>query len=146
MKESDIDRIHTVLTRLFLVVCCGVLATACVKDPQKGEDTPDGGESASKYFSYATTREYTVAIDYGFSDYQVLFEIYGGNPLAEVDGGLVKTSEEPLYRAATDKKGCFSGTVTLPADLTEVYLYSDYPGTVSPVKLTVGENGAIAYD
>lgn len=31
-------------------------------------------------------------------------------------------------------------------DLTEVYLYSDYPGTVSPVKLTVGENGAIAYD
>ena len=146
MKEIDIDRIHTVLTRLFLVVCCGVLATACVKDPQKGEDTPDGGESASKYFSYATTREYTVAIDYGFSDYQVLFEIYGGNPLAEVDGGLVKTSEEPLYRAATDKKGCFSGTVTLPADLTEVYLYSDYPGTVSPVKLTVGENGAIAYD
>ena len=73
MKEIDIDRIHTVLTRLFLVVCCGVLATACVKDPQKGEDTPDGGESASKYFSYATTREYTVAIDYGFSDYQVLF-------------------------------------------------------------------------
>lgn len=87
MKEIDIDRIHTVLTRLFLVVCCGVLATACVKDPQKGEDTPDGGESASKYFSYATTREYTVAIDYGFSDYQVLFEIYGENPLAEVDGG-----------------------------------------------------------
>ena len=83
MKEIDIDR-----TRLFLVVCCGVLATACVKDPQKGEDTPDGGESASKYFSYATTREYTVAIDYGFSDYQVLFEIYGENPLAEVDGGL----------------------------------------------------------
>ena len=81
MKEIDIDRVHTVLTRLFLVVCCGVLATACVKDPQKGEDTPDGGESASKYFSYATTREYTVAIDYGFSDYQVLFEIYGGNPL-----------------------------------------------------------------
>lgn len=73
----------------------------------KGEDTPDGGESASKYFSYATTREYTVAIDYGFSDYQVLFEIYGGNPLAEVDGGLVKTSEEPLYRAATDKKDAF---------------------------------------
>ncbi|MFQ8804831.1 MAG: hypothetical protein ACLR8Y_06610 [Alistipes indistinctus] len=107
MKEIDIDRVHTVLTRLFLVVCCGVLATACVKDPQKARIRRMAVNRPSKYFSYATTREYTVAIDYGFSDYQVLFEIYGGNPLAEVDGGLVKTSEEPLYRAATDKKDAF---------------------------------------
>lgn len=127
------------------VAACAWLLASCVKDPNRGPDpTP-----ADAYFGFATTRTCPVSIDYGFTnDYPVIFELYEENPLSvdETTRSMVKTTAEPLYRGSTDGKGVFADDVVLPASVGEVYLYSDYPGTVGPVKLTVGDDGKIAFD
>ncbi|MEI3460360.1 MAG: hypothetical protein V8R28_26685 [Bacteroides cellulosilyticus] len=42
----------------------------------------------------------------------------------------------PVYSASTDKKGKYSGTTTdILRTITEVWLYTDYLGAVSPVKI-----------
>ena len=52
----------------------------------------------------------------------------------------------PVYSASTDKKGKYSGTIQIPSAITEVWLYTDYLGTVSPVKLVVSAGGEINFN
>ena len=85
-----------------------------------------------------------IDIDYGFKeDYVVLFEIYDQDPIEvnDKDGSWKKKDIEPFYRAATSKKGTFNEDgITIRADISEVWLSSDYLGAASPVKLTIGED------
>lgn len=54
---------------------------------------------------------------------------------------------EPFYRAATDKHGKFSEDgISIPADISEVWLSSDYLGTASPVKLTINADHRISFN
>lgn len=93
-----------------------------------------------QYFDFNLNQEVALSIDYGFAmkDYVVLFELYDQNPLeTKEDGAQEKREIEPVYRAATDGSGKFSGKIQLLSALTEVWLYSDYPGAVSLVKLEI---------
>lgn len=100
-----------------------------------------------QYFDFNLNQEVALHIDYAFQakDYVVLFDIYNENPLEEkADGTIGKKEIASLYRAATDGTGKFSGSFQLLADLSEVWLYSDYPGTGSPVKLEI-KDGKISF-
>lgn len=58
-----------------------------------------------------------------------------------------KKDIEPFYRAATSKKGTFNEDgITIRADISEVWLSSDYLGAASPVKLTIGEGHRISFN
>lgn len=114
------------------------------KDLYEGEPIT----SKSDYFDYATTQDVSVDINYGLNidDYLILFEIYDEYPLVEDnDGAWVKKDIEPLYRAAADENGKYSGTVRFPADVKNVWLYSDYLGVVTPVKLDI-VNHSLSFD
>lgn len=122
-----------------------ILGGSCTeKNLYQGPETPEK-PSINDLFDYSTEQALQINIDYGFKEYIVLFEIYEENPLTEEDGSIVKKDTEPLYRASTDKSGKCTGTINIPAYITEVWLYSDFIGTVSPVKLEIS-NAAISYN
>ncbi len=127
------------------VVCLGVLTLAlqsCEKDLyQKPDDTPK-----SDFFDFETAKEVQLSIDFGFKDYQVVFELYEENPITQAPGGdYVKTDKEPLFRSYTTAQSTYEHEVNLPAYIKEVYLYSDYIGISGPVKLSVTD-GKISYN
>lgn len=93
----------------------------------------------SEVFDFNLMQEIKLDIDYGLAnDYYVIFELYARNPMKEGEDIWEKDSElSPVYAASTQKGGIYSGSITIPSDITELWLYCDYPGAVSPVKLTV---------
>jgi len=107
---------------------------------------PPTPEEPSEYFSYSTKSDFTFDINYHQDYYGIVFELYEEDPIiVDAEGNITKTSAEPVYRASTDAKGRYSDVVELPSALSEVYLYSDYMGTVGSVKLTVTDN-KVTYD
>lgn len=124
------------------IACLSLLAGCMEKDLYKAPEV----KPADAYFDFSTSTSCTVDLNYGFKNYQVVFELYAENPLsADADGNMIKTTEEPIYRGATNKDGVFNEDISIPSYITEVYLYSDYLKTISPIKLKV-ENGKISFD
>ena len=123
------------------VLCALSLAGCMEKDLYQAPEE----KTADEYFGFTTSSSCTVDLNYGLN-YQVVFELYAENPLSEdKDGNIIKTKEEPVYRGATDKKGIFNDFISIPSYLTELYLYSNYLGTVSPIQLQI-TNGKISFD
>lgn len=130
-------------TLLFLGVCA-LLTAGCVKEPNSNR-TPSGPDD---YFDFKIDQQVALSVDYGFpnKDYAVLFEVYDQNPMTEnAEGENVKRDIEPIYRATTNGSGKFSADIQALASLSKVWLYSEYPGTLSPVELEIAEN-KISYD
>lgn len=131
----------------FIIMSSAFMFSSCMeKDVYKGEPQ-NQPLKPSEVFDFSLTKEIKVNIDYGFTnDYYVLFQLYDQDPMKLVDNSWVKDETlNPVYAASTDTKGQYSGTITIPSSITEVWLYSEYLGTVSPVKLTVS-NGTVNYN
>ena len=111
---------------------------------ETGKNTP---LKPSEVFDFSMMQQVKVNVDYGFtSDYYITFDLYSQDPMKEENDSWIKDeSLSPVYSAPTDKKGRYSGTVEIPSDITEVWLYTDYLGAISPVKLTIS-NGEINYN
>lgn len=112
-------------------------------------EKPTEPEKPSKedYFDFSISNDVQLTIDYGFTDHYVVFEIYPENPLIEDQyGNTTKTTDEPLFRAFTDKDGKYKNGITIPSYLENVYLYSDYIGTTGVVKVPVASDGTIKFD
>ncbi len=125
-------------TLLFLGVCA-LLAAGCVKEPNSNR-TPSGPDD---YFDFKIDRQVALSVDYGFpnKDYAVLFELYDQDPMTEnAAGESVKRDIEPIYRGTTDGAGRFSADIQALSSLSKVWLYSDYPGTLTPVELEIEDN------
>ena len=123
------------------VLCALSLASCMEKDLYQAPEE----KTADEYFGFTTSSSCTVDLNYGLN-YQVVFELYAENPLSEdKDGNIIKTKEEPVYRGATDKKGIFNDFISIPSYLTELYLYSDYLGTVSPIQLQITNGNVPVY-
>lgn len=122
-----------------LFMCCSIiLLTSCFEKHNIYEKIPK-----DQFFDFSLEQEITINIDYVFpqQNYVVLFEVYDQNPTeVNEDKTVVKKEIEPIYRAATDGKGKFNGKITIPSALSEVWLYSEYPGTLSPIKLEITNN------
>ncbi|WP_286814646.1 LruC domain-containing protein [Bacteroides sp. Phil13] len=111
---------------------------------ETGKNTP---LKPSEVFDFSMMQQVKVNVDYGFAgDYYITFDLYSQDPMKEENDSWIKDeSLSPVYSAPTDKKGRYSGTVEIPSDITEVWLYTDYLGAISPVKLTIS-NGEINYN
>lgn len=131
---------------LVSLVSALVLSSCADKDVYQGERKNEPLKP-TEVFDFNLMQQVKVNVDYGFTnDYYIIFDLYSQNPMKEEDDSWVKDeSLSPVYSAPTDKKGRYSGTIQIPSDITEVWLYSDYPGAVSPVKLTIS-NGALNYN
>lgn len=124
-----------------VLLCCmaSVVATGCVKNPSDGPKPDD--PSAGDYQTFATAQSYAANIDYRLNGYQIGFEVFGENPYEEnADGALTKKEVEPYFRGYTDETGHFSGNLTMPSLVTEVWLSSDAIGSVGTAHLKVSGN------
>lgn len=123
------------------------LSSCMENDVFKGErkNTP---LQPSEVFDFSMMKDVSLSVDYGFTnDYYIIFELYDQNPMKEVDDSWVKDEEiDPIYTASTDKQGRYSDVISIPSNITEVWLYTDYLGAISPVRLSVSANGSISYN
>ena len=126
---------------LFIATCITstlLLATSCLEKNDVYVKIP-----ADQFFDFDLSQKINLSVDYGFKgkDYVVLFDLYDENPIIENENGeLIKKDISPIYRAATDKDGKFSGKIQIQSALSEVWLYSEYAGTLSPIQLEVTDN------
>lgn len=134
--------------KVLMGICLIPLISSCVDNQrdlfQEAEKIPK-----DQFFDFNVNQNLTLAIDHCFKeDYPVLFELYDQNPIEEneLDGSWKKKDIEPIYRASTDNKGKFNGEITMPSDISEVWLYSDYYGTASPLKFTIGNDRMISFN
>lgn len=140
---------QTIFVKTLMGIFCIPLICSCVdndviyfKNPEK--------IPKEQFFDFDMNQSLALDIDYGFKEeYTVLFEIYDQDPIEvnDKDGSWKKKEVEPFYRAATDKHGKFSEDgISIPADISEVWLSSDYLGTASPVKLTINADHRISFN
>lgn len=141
MKKFFITKIA-----VLILLATSIFSSCMEKDVYQGPKS-NKPLNPSEVFDFKLTNEVKLNIDYGFTnDYYIIFEIYDQNPMKEEGDSWVKDeSLSSIYSASTDTKGQYSGTITLASDITEVWLYSDYLGTINPIKLSV-DNGEINYD
>ena len=118
----------------FTIACLLFMFSSCIKDRDLYQKIPK-----ENIFNFSLTQTIPVEIDYCLTNYVILFEIYDQNPFEEKENTLVKKEIEPLYRAATDKDGKYTGEITIPSSITGLWLVSDYIGTVSPVKIDISD-------
>ncbi|MDD3036911.1 LruC domain-containing protein [Bacteroides sp.] len=127
---------------IYGILCLFSLSGCAEKDLYQAPEA----KPADTFFGFTTSSNCNVNLSYGFKNYQVVFELYAENPISEDEtGNFVKTEEEPVYRGSTDANGVFNQDISIPSYITELYLYSDFLGTISPIKLPI-ENGKISFD
>lgn len=129
----------------------GVLTIASISCMDKERDLSWERRHMPKeaYFDFNMTQAVALDINYCFKseNYRVLFDIYDQDPIEySADGSVFQKDIEPIYRAVTDEKGKFSGEMNIPADLSEVWLSSDYLATVSPLKLTIDDSRQLSFN
>lgn len=135
MKYCNPFRRQYVFVALMILALC-----SCSKKENfyQGPDDDEGKKpSVDELFDFDTQQFCHVNIDYCLKDYIIIFELYDEDPLIESDGNYVKRDIEAVYRASTDENGSFVSDITLPAYMEEVWLYSDYLGVVTSVKLDI---------
>lgn len=122
----------------FVGILAGVtLLFSCNESDIYRPDVPSQKEKG-EFFDFSTTREYQLNIDYGLKDYPIIFEIYTEDPFSTAsEGELIKKEIEPVFRAATDAKGVFTGKITLPAALNQIYIHSEYVGALQDVPVSI---------
>ena len=145
------DRKKMKRVALGALICAFSLSSCADKDVyQGGEGGNDKNTplSPTEAFDFNMKQEVKVNVDYGFTnDYYIVFELYSQNPMKEEDGSWVKDETlSYIYSASTDKKGKYSGSTQIASDIKEVWLYTDYLGAISPVKITISDNGEIKYN
>ena len=129
----------------------GVLTIASISCMDKERDLSWERRHMPKeaYFDFNMTQAVALDINYCFKseNYRVLFDIYDQDPIEySADGSVSQKDIEPIYRAVTDEEGKFSGEMNIPADLSEVWLSSDYLATVSPLKLTIDDSRRLSFN
>ena len=145
------DRKKMKRVALGALICAFSLSSCADKDVyQGGEGGNDKNTplSPTEAFDFNMKQEVKVNVDYGFTnDYYIVFELYSQNPMKEEDGSWVKDETVSyICSASTNKKGKYSGSTQIASDIKEVWLYTDYLGAISPVKITISDNGEIKYN
>lgn len=140
---------QTIFVKTLMGIFCIPLICSCVDNERDLFQEPEKIPK-EQFFDFDMNQSLALDIDYGFKEeYTVLFEIYDQDPIEvnDKDGSWKKKEVEPFYRAATDKHGKFSEDgISIPADISEVWLSSDYLGTASPVKLTINADHRISFN
>lgn len=75
-------------------------------------------------FSFSTSNEVVIDIDYGSLASGALVEVYGENPLANATEGNETPEGEVVFSAFLDKNGKFVGSIDVPAHVNHLYFYT----------------------
>lgn len=104
----------------------------------KGEPKPP-----SEYFSFNTTKQVSLSIDYGARGSKAMAEVYIKNPAYTGEDGQTYFKGRPVFKAHCDENGRFEGKINLPTYVDKVYIYTMRMGVPQLVSANV-ENSAVA--
>ena len=97
------------------------------------------------YFNFSTTQSVQVNINYGREFPKTYFEVYAENPLEEKDGQIVKKAGlMHIASGFTDKNGAFNAKASIPASVSDVFIYSPDFGVPTLYSTTVSGNAITA--
>lgn len=145
--------------KYFLVA--GILSlgiTGCMKkdvfDPDSGKETgkDDGKVTLDDYFDFATSQTVQLKVDYGEECPKAYFEVYAENPLSyQEEGSQVVKRTDILHIASgfVNGAGAYDRSVTIPASVSEVYIYSPDFGVPQLYKADITNkaiNAKISFD
>lgn len=115
---------------LILAGCLLLGLAGCAKDEHNGGDAGDGGGENLPVFNFSTKATYTLNLKYQVPDgYRVYFEVYAENPFSTDQ--IRKSDLEPIDKGYTDEKGKYSSSITVPAAVETLYIYTPNAGVPS---------------
>lgn len=121
---------------------CAIPLIALASCMQEYDVYNDNKQPESAYFDFSTSKDTKLTLDYGFTGYSFLFEVYTQNPF---DSNYNRVEGlNPAYKAYTDKNSSFNGEVTLPAYVKTIYVCSDAVGVPTCIELQIN-NGSASY-
>lgn len=128
-----------------LMAACAIGCTDDVYNPNRDKEKEQFPPEES-YFSFNTRAEANLYVNYNYPGHESLIEVYSENPVTTVDNVRTKRSDlQPLFKAFTDLKGVFQGTIYLPTGIDKIYLYTREIGLPECVELTK-EEGCFTFD
>lgn len=83
-----------------------------------------GSGDPSKYFSFNTTKEFTINIDYGKKGSRALIDVFTEDPTYLGTDGKVYINNDAEFKVFLDNNGQYKGKVVLPADTKKVWVYT----------------------
>ncbi len=97
------------------------------------------GSQKSDYFDFSTVKKYKLDLKYSkTNDSKIFFEIYKENPLNA--NGQKINNLKPIAKGFTDKNGRANFDVSMPAGLSNFYIYTSNLGVPSLMKAIVENN------
>lgn len=154
MMGNCINR-KNVIKYILVTGFCSLSITGCMKkedlfDPTQGK----GGDEVTldNYFDFSTTKTVQLNVDYGKDCPKAYFEVYAENPLIFQEEGsqvLKKEGILPIASGFANGTGVYNKKGTIPASVTEVYIYSPDFGVPTLYKTSVDNeaiNAAITFE
>lgn len=143
-KMKGMNKIFFTKRTSILLLAISLFSSCMEKDVYQGDkNTP---LNPTEVFDFSLTKEVKLNVDYGFTnDYYIIFELYNQNPMKEENNSWIKDEKLSPSMQPPQTKRAVLRKITIPSDITEIWIYSDYPGAVSPVKLAVS-NEEINFD
>lgn len=109
----------------------------------EGNQTDNTLRPASDYFSFNTTKQVSLSVDYGKRGSRATAEVYIKNPAYTGEDGQTYFKGRPVFKAHCDENGRFEGKINLPTYVDKVYIYTMRMGVPQLVGANV-ENSAVA--
>ena len=114
-------------TLMLCIISAGL--SSCVDHLTK-EDFEQNKAKEEDFYTFATTKDVTLDLDYGELGARALVRVYAEDPLVSVNGtSVLNESIEPIYQQFTDSNGKIQTSVKFPIHVTDgVWLYSGFMG------------------
>ena len=126
------------INALPLILASGLLLSlaGCAKGEHNGGNSGEGGGGNLPVFNFSTKATYTLNLKYQVPDgYRVYFEVYAENPFSADQ--VKKNNLEPIDKGYTEDKGKYNSSITVPAAVETLYIYTPNAGVPSLLVATV---------
>lgn len=126
---------------LLMVILSGCFITACSnKDLYDEDGNGTTTKDASTLFNFSTYQTVALNMDYGCPGMTAGFKVYTKDPL--LSDGSISTTIQPVYAGYTDSNCKFNANLTIPADISKLYVVSNYICVPRYLTLTIDNSKA----
>lgn len=146
MEKTVFSRISR--ARIACVVISIIALSSCVDKDQYGlKNEKEEVVTLGNYFDFATRQKVKLNINYGEECPKAYFEVYAENPLEyNEEGSQIKKKEgiEHIASGFADASGIYNKEASLPASVSEIYIYSPDFGVPTLFKTNIADAKAEA--
>ncbi len=127
---------------LFLTITSIFILNGCnsLDNPGKGNEQI---KPEDEYFDFSTAKDIKVELNYGYTGYKFLVDIYTADPYTA--DGMINTDIEPVFRAYTDNNCSINSTVRVPSSVKKLYAVANAINVPECIDLDITDN-SVSYN